>query len=122
VNNELEMVRRKERLMPTARYYPSNYLERIRITMKNPSQDIRSPYQVSKPGLPEYEAVVPTTRLRRPFSREETTPENGRVERMVVTKWVKYGVKTKSGLSWIRHNNESPRYITGGIFLTTHSQ
>jgi hypothetical protein len=47
------------------RYYPGVCLENLRKTMKNLSQDSRSPGQDLDPGPPKYEAGVLTTRPRR---------------------------------------------------------
>jgi hypothetical protein len=47
------------------RYYPGNFLEGMRKTTKNLSQDSRSPGRGLNPGLPEYEAGVLITRPQR---------------------------------------------------------
>jgi hypothetical protein len=49
---------------PNLKYYPYNCLEGLRKTMKNLSQDSRSPGQDLNPGHPEYEAGVLTIQPR----------------------------------------------------------
>jgi hypothetical protein len=46
-------------------YYPDSYLEELKKTMKNFSQDSRTPGRDMKPGPPGYEIGVLTTRPRR---------------------------------------------------------
>jgi hypothetical protein len=46
-------------------YYPSIFLEGLRKTTKNFSQDTRSPGRDLNPGPPEFEAGVLTTQARR---------------------------------------------------------
>jgi hypothetical protein len=51
----------RKRSCPNKRYYPGICLEELRKTMKDLSQDSRSPGRDLKPGTPEYEAGVLTT-------------------------------------------------------------
>jgi hypothetical protein len=55
----------RKRSPPNFGYYPGICREGLRKTMKNLSQDTRSPSRDLKPGPPEYEAGVLTTRPRR---------------------------------------------------------
>jgi hypothetical protein len=60
MNDELERMWKVS--WPNLMYYPGIFLEILR---KNLSQGSRSPEQYFKPGLPEYEAGMLTTRPRR---------------------------------------------------------
>jgi hypothetical protein len=51
-----------KRRWPSLRYYPSIFLEGLRKTMKNLSQDNQSQTQYLNPRPPEYEAGVLTIR------------------------------------------------------------
>jgi hypothetical protein len=52
----------RKRSWSNLRYYPRIWLDRTRKTIKNLSQDSRSPGRDLNPGPPEYEAGVLTTR------------------------------------------------------------
>jgi hypothetical protein len=52
--------------LPNLRHYPGIYLKRLRKIMEKLSQDRRSPDRDFKPGPPEYEAGMLTTRPRLP--------------------------------------------------------
>jgi hypothetical protein len=64
MNDELERVRKKRPLRNSS-YYRGIYLEGLRKTTRNPSQDSRSPDRELNPGPHEYEAEVLTTQPRR---------------------------------------------------------
>jgi hypothetical protein len=64
MNNELErQLYGRKRSWPNLRFYPRICLEGLRKATKNLSQDNWSPGEDLKPGPPEYEAGMLTTRL-----------------------------------------------------------
>jgi hypothetical protein len=65
---------RRRQSWPDLRYFPGIYLDGLRKTTKNLSQDILSPGRDLNPGLTEYESEVLTTRPLNSVSRVMSWP------------------------------------------------